>query len=89
MDAITLALTEEEAKIYEIVMKRVDETAVFLSALSYEKRLNWLTEHQYPHPISFEREIGGTVYAVNAHFSGNSETAEEKIDRILGRNIVL
>ena len=89
MDTITLVLTEGEAKIYEKVMKKVEETAVFLSDLSYSERLNWLTEHQYPHPISFEREIGGTVYAVNTHFSEKSETAEDKIDRILGRNITL
>ena len=89
MDTITLVLSENEAKIFDKAMRKAEETAVFLSDLSYEKRINWLTEHQYPHPISLEREIGGTVYAVNAHFSENAETAEEKIDRILSRNITL
>lgn len=52
-----------------------------------EEQLNWLKEHPYCHPISFEREIGGTVYTVNAHFSGKTaETVEGKGNRILSRN---
>ena len=79
MSVIQLELTERQAEIYEEVMKRIDETAIFLAGLSHEERLDWLKEHQYSYPISFEREIGGTVYAVNAHFSGDAtETVEEK-----------
>ncbi|MDE7004140.1 MAG: transposon-encoded TnpW family protein [Oscillospiraceae bacterium] len=71
-------------------MERVDKTAVYLANLSHEKRLGRLKEHQYSRPISFKREIGGTVYTVNAHFSGDTaETAEEKVNRILTRNITL
>ncbi len=51
--------------------------------------MDWLKEHQYSHPISFEREIGGTVYTVNAHFSEDAETPEGKVKRILNRNITL
>lgn len=88
MNVIRLELTEQEAKIYDEVMERIDETAVFLAGLSHEERLDWLKEHQYSHPISFEREIGGTVYTVNAHFSGDTaETVEGKTLRILNRNI--
>ena len=69
-------------------MEKVDETAAFLAGLTHGERLSWLKEHQYSRPISFEREIGGTVYTVNAHFSGDTaETAEEKVNRILARNI--
>ena len=69
-------------------MKKADETAIFLAGLSHEERLDWLKEHQYPHPISFEQGIGGTVYTVNAHFSGKtSETVEGKAARILSQNI--
>ena len=90
MNIIRLELTEQEAKIYDEVMEKVDETAAFLAGLSHEKRLDWLKEHQYSHPISFEREIRGTVYTVKAHFSGDTaEPVEDKVNRILNRNITL
>ena len=89
MNIIRLELTEQEAKIYDEVMEKVEETAAFLASLSHEERLDWLKEHQYCYPISFEREIGGTVYTVNAHFSEDAETADEKVNRILSRNIAL
>lgn len=83
-----MELTEQEAKIYDEVMEKVDETAVFLAGLSHEERLDWLKEHQYSHPISFEREIGGAVYTVKVHFSGNTaETVEGRTLRILKQNI--
>lgn len=85
---IVLDLTEREQEIFDEVLEKIEETAVFLASLSHEERLDWLKEHQYSRPISFEREIGGTVYTVNAHFSGDTaETAEEKVNRILARNI--
>lgn len=88
MSAITLKLTEREKDIYNAIMEEVDHTAAFLAGLSHEERLDWLKEHQYCRPISFEREIGGTVYTVNAHFSEDAaESTEEKVNRILSRNI--
>ena len=89
MNIIRLELTEQETKIYNEVMERIDETAVFLAGLPHEERLDWLKGHQYSRPISFEQEIGGTVYTVNAHFSEDAETAEGKVNRILSRNITL
>ena len=89
MATIILELTEKEAKIYDEAMKKADETAVFLAGLSHADRLDWLKKRQYPRPISFEREIGGTVYTVNAHFSEDAETADENVNRILSRNIAL
>ena len=90
MDTIILELTEREAEIYDEAMKKVDETAVFLAGLSHADRLDWLKKHQYPHPISFEREIDGTIYTVNAYFNKDAaETAEGKVSRILNQNIVL
>ncbi len=84
MSTITLELTEREKAICDEVMEEVNETAVFLAGLSHEERLDWLKEHQYPYPISFEREIGGTVYIVNAHFSDKAtESPEQKTFRIL------
>ena len=89
MATIILELTEKEAKIYDEAMKKADETAVFLAGLSHADRLDWLKKRQYPRPISFEREIGGTVYTVNAHFSEDAETADGKVNRILNQNITL
>ena len=89
MATIILELTEKEAKIYDEAMKKADETAVFLAGLSHADRLDWLKKRQYPRPISFEREIGGTVYTVNAHFSKDAETADGKVNRILNQNITL
>ena len=90
MNIIKLELTEQEAKIYDEVMEQIEKTAAFLVGLSHEERLDWLKEHQYIHPISFEREIDGTVYTVNAHFSEKAtETAEGKVNRILNQNITL
>ena len=88
MNIIKLELTEQEAKIYDEVMEQIEKTATFLAGLSHEERLDWLKEHQYSHPISFEREIGGTIYTVNAHFSESAtETTEGKVNRILTQNI--
>ncbi len=85
---IVLELTEREQEIFDEAMERVDETAAFLAGISHAERLNWLKEHQYSHPISFEREIGGTIYTVNAHFSESAtETTEGKVNRILAQNI--
>ena len=89
MNIIKLELTEQEAKIYDEVMEQIEKTAVFLVGLSHEERLDWLKKHQYSRPISFEREIDGTIYTVNAHFSENTETVEGKINRILNQNITL
>ena len=84
----TIELTEQQAEIFKEVTKQIDEIAVYLVGLSHEERLDWLKEHQYSHPISFEREISGTVYTVNTHFSGNAtETVEGKTLRILSQNI--
>ena len=90
MNIFQIELTEQESKIYDEVMEKAEKTAVFLAGLPHEERLDWLKEHQYSHPISFEREIGGTIYTVNAHFSGDTaETVEGKTFRILSQNIIL
>lgn len=86
---IILELTEREQEIFDEVLEKVEETAAFLASLSHEERLDWLKTHQYTHAISFEREIDGTIYTVNAHFSEDAETADEKVNRILSRNIAL
>ena len=89
MSAIQIELAEKQWEIVEEVWARVEQEIVYLATLNREQRLAWFREHQYPHPISFEREIGGTVYTVNAHFSKEAETADGKVNRILNQNITL
>ena len=89
MSVFQIELTEKQWEIVEEIWVNVEQETVYLATLSKEQRLAWFREHQYPHPISFEREIGGTVYTVNAHFSEDAETAEGKVNRILNQNITL
>ncbi len=83
----TIELTKREKEIFDQVAEQTNETAmflVFLATLPHEERLNWLKEHQYPYPISFEREIDGTIYTVNAHFSDTAaENPKQKTMPIL------
>ncbi len=84
MSVVYLELTEKQWKIVEEVMDKAEKKAAYLATLNQEQRLAWFREHQYPYPISFEREIGGTVYTVNAHFSDRAtESPEQKTFRIL------
>ena len=81
-----IEITEQEEKLLAQAMEQVDKVSTFLASLSHEARLDWLKEHQYSHPISFEKEISGTLYTVNAHFnSERSETVEGKVERILAK----
>ena len=89
MSAFQIELTEKQWEIVEKVRANVEQEIAYLATLSQEHRLAWFQEHQYPYPISFEREIGGTVYTVNAHFSEDAETPERKVNRILNQNITL
>ena len=89
MSAFRIELTEKQWEIVEEIWAKVEQETAYLTTLSQEQRLAWFQEHQYPRPISFEREIGGTIYTVNAHFSKEAETADGKVNRILSRNIAL
>ncbi len=89
MSVFQIELTEKQWEIVEEVWASVEKEMAHLATLSREQRLAWFREHQYPRPISFEREIGGTAYTVNAHFSKGAETADGKVNRILNQNITL
>ena len=89
MSAFRIELTEKQWEIVEEIWAKVEQETAYLTTLSQEQRLAWFQEHQYPRPISFEREIGGTIYTVDAHFSKEAETADGKVNRILNQNITL
>ena len=82
-----LELTEKEWELYEQEQQKIDAMMRYLAGLSKEQRFQWYREHQYCYPIGFDKEIGGTVYTVTAHFNENaSEDVEEKTERILTKN---
>ncbi len=82
-----LNLSEKEWKLYEQEQQKIDAMMCYLAGLSKEQRFQWYRDHQYCYSVGFEKEIGGTVYTVTAHFSENaSESVEEKTERILTRN---
>lgn len=85
-----LELTDREWEIYCQMQTEIDRIMTHLATLSKEQRFEWYKTHQYPYPISFDREIGGTVYIVNTHFSGKTdEYLEERTRRILNSNSAL
>lgn len=80
----TIELTKEQAELFAQALDHIDQTATLLAGMPYEARLAWLKAHQYCRPISFERELCGTLYTVHAHFSEkNTETVERKAERII------
>ena len=82
-----LELTEKEWELYEQEQQKIDDLMRYLAGLSKEQRFQWYREHQYCYPVGFDKEIGGTVYTVNAHFNDKaSEDVEKKTERILTRN---
>jgi hypothetical protein len=74
------------AEIYELI----DEITNMLAQMTQTERLEWFCRTQYPHPIHFETEIGGTVYSVRAHFDSEAdESLQEKAQRIILKSITL
>ena len=43
---IVLDLTEREQEVFDEVLEKIEETAVFLAGLTPTDRLDWLKEHQ-------------------------------------------
>ena len=60
-----------------------------LAAMSREERLSWFKRTMYEEPVSFIREIDGTVYAVRSLFEPDSgENITEKVERILAKPLL-
>ncbi|MBK4832026.1 transposon-encoded TnpW family protein [Enterococcus faecium] len=80
-------ITEEEFAEGISIRRLIDDITDRLAAMAKEERLEWFRQAQYPHPVSFTREIDGTIYTVNAHFKqGAFESLQEKTERILLKN---
>ena len=88
MSEVQIEMTERQWEMAQDALDKAEKEMAYLATLSREQRLTWFQEHQYPRPISFEREIGGTVYTVSAHFNSDAaETVEEKAKRIPNHEI--
>ena len=62
----------------------IEAMTALLSAMTRGQRIEWFRKAQYPTPINFTKEIGGTVYTVNAYFDETaSESLQEKAERII------
>ena len=77
--------TEKEEFLEETAIRQmIDGITDCLSSMTKEERLAWFRRSQYPHPLNFQKEIGGTIYTVNTHFNAESkESIKEKAERIL------
>ncbi|MBR4743304.1 MAG: transposon-encoded TnpW family protein [Oscillospiraceae bacterium] len=55
-----------------------------LASMTKEDRLSWFEWAMYDEPVTFMREIGGTVYLVRSLFDRDAdENIREKTERIL------
>ena len=77
--------TEKEEFSEETAIRQmIDGITDCLASMTKEERLAWFRKSQYPHPLNFQKEIGGTIYTVNTHFNAESkESIKEKAERIL------
>ena len=77
--------TEKEEFSEETAIRQmIDGITDCLASMTKEERLAWFRRSQYPHPLNFQKEIGGTIYTVNTHFNAESkESIKEKAERIL------
>lgn len=64
----------------------LQEIINLLAAMSREERMAWFKRTMYEEPVSFIREIDGTVYAVRSLFEPDAkENIAEKVNRILSK----
>ncbi len=74
---------DDGGEIHELI----DGITNMLASMTKAERMNWFRKSQYPYPINFEAEIGGTVYSVNTHFDSTAgESLKEKAERLILKN---
>ncbi len=79
----TIELTKEQ---YDMLRSVYDKSMEQLSKMSLEERIDWFRKTGFASQCSFEKEIGGKVYIVNAHFNNISDTTvDEHIKNIINR----
>lgn len=77
-------LTDTEYDAITDMLRNINILNSKLSLMTREQRIDWFRKNKYPNPIDFKKEIGGTVYTVNSHFSRTAnETLRVKSERII------
>ena len=62
----------------------IEEITNHLATLTKEERIAWFKKNMYIEPLSFTREIDGTIYVVRTFFKEDAkENIAEKIQRIV------
>ena len=62
----------------------IEEITNHLATLTKEERIAWFKKNMYIEPLSFTREIDGTIYVVRTFFKEDAnENIAEKVQRIV------
>ena len=66
------------------IFKIIDDITEHLKTLTKEQRIAWFKKNMYFEPLSFTKEIDGTLYVVRTLFKEDAkENIAEKIQRIV------
>lgn len=66
------------------IFKIIDDITDYLKTLTKEQRIAWFKKNMYIEPLSFTKEIDGTLYVVRTLFKEDAkENIAEKIQRIV------
>ena len=66
------------------IFKIIDDITEYLKTLTKEQRIAWFKKNMYIEPLSFTKEIDGTLYVVRTLFKEDAkENIAEKIQRIV------
>lgn len=66
------------------IFKIIDDITEYLKTLTKEQCIAWFKKNMYIEPLSFTKEIDGTLYAVRTLFKEDAkENIAEKIQRIV------
>ena len=66
------------------IFKIIDDITEHLKTLTKEQRIAWFKKNMYIEPLSFTKEIDGTLYVVRTLFKKDAkENIAEKIQRIV------
>ena len=66
------------------IFKIIEDITNHLKTLTKEQRIDWFKKNMYIEPLSFTKEIDGTIYVVRTFFKEDAkENIAEKIQRIV------
>ena len=66
------------------IFKIIEDITEHLKTLTKEQRIAWFKKNMYIEPLSFTKEIDGTLYVVRTLFKEDAkENIAEKVQRIV------